>query len=84
MEIFDEGLPNPIVIKTTEDFDALGVKDMDGKPYTVDGLMQMEIDDRRSTLQVLSGVVGLAYEEDFLQKVLGEWSQKGKTPSINS
>lgn len=81
MEMFDEGLPNPIVIRTEEDFDALGVKDIKGERYTVNGLMQMEIEDRKGTLQVLSGVIGLAYEESFLQKVLGVWSREGSTPS---
>lgn len=70
MEMFDRGLPNPIVIKTVEDFNALGIKNAEGSPYTVEGLMQMETEDRKDTLMVLSGVVGLSYGEDFLTKVL--------------
>jgi hypothetical protein len=70
MEMFDRGLPNPIVIKTAVDFDALGIKNAEGNPYTVEGIMQLEMEDRKDTLMVLSGVVGLSYAEDFLTEVL--------------
>jgi hypothetical protein len=82
MEMFDRGLPNPIVIRTAEDFDALGVKNLEGKPYTVEGIMQMDVEDRKDTLIVLSGVVGLQYKEGFLQSVLGIYQSGSSSNSV--
>jgi len=82
MEMYDRGLPNPIVIRTAADFDALGVKNLEEKPYTVEGLMQMELEDRKDTLVVLSAVVGLQYQEEFLQSLLGIYQSGSSSNSV--
>ena len=59
-----------LVIRTGQDFDKLGVMDSQDRRYTTKRLLEMELEDRRDTLIVISGVIGIHYEEAFLNEVL--------------
>jgi len=63
-------MAKPLVIRTGEDFDKLGVGDSKGIPFTAKRLLTMDRGAVQDLLICISGVIGIHYEEPFLNEVL--------------
>jgi len=63
-------MSKPLVIRTGLDFDKLGVGDSKGIPFTTKRLLTMDRDAVQDLLICISGVIGIHYEEPFLNEVL--------------
>lgn len=63
-------ISEPLVIRTGQDFDGLGVRDSEDRPYTRKRLLTMSREDIQNLLVEISGVIGISYQEPFLNDVL--------------
>ena len=63
-------MSQPLVIRSGQDFDKLGVRDSQDMPLTTKGLLAMDRGAIQDLLIDISGVIGIRYEEPFLNEVL--------------